>query len=81
MQNINMKRCTSKKEIDKQVFLNLWKFHKLVFKRGYGQRKQKKERENTCVRNEKTRREKKRQQMNKCMSKKGHKEVTHACEK
>ena len=25
--------------------------------------------------------EKKRQQMNKCMSKKGHKEVTHACEK
>ena len=23
----------------------------------------------------------KRQQMNKCMSKKGHKEVTHACEK
>ena len=33
MQNINMKRCTTKKEIDKQVFLNLWKFHKLVFQR------------------------------------------------
>ena len=31
MQNINMKRCKSKKEIDKQVFLNLWKFHNLVF--------------------------------------------------
>ena len=61
-------------------FLNLWKFLKLVFKRGYGQRKHKKEKENTCDRNEKTRR-KKRQQMNKCMSKKGHKEVTHACEK
>ena len=49
--------------------MNLWKFHKLVFKRGYGQRKQKKEKGNKCVRNEKTRREKKRQQMNKCMSK------------
>ena len=34
-------------------------------KRGYGQRKQKKEKGNKCIRNEKKRREKKRQQMNK----------------
>ena len=39
-------------------------------KKGYGQRKPKKEKENTCDRNEKRRREKRRQQMNKCMSKK-----------
>ena len=52
-----MKKCTTKKEIDNQ-FLNLWKFHDLVFKRGYGQRKHEKEKENTCDRNEKTRREK-----------------------
>ena len=40
------------------------------FAEGYGQRKPKKEKENTCDRNEKTLREKRRQQMNKCMSKK-----------
>ena len=35
------------------------KFQILVFKGGHGQRKHKKEKENTCGRNEKTRREKK----------------------
>ena len=44
-------------------------FHKLVFERGYGQRRQKKEKGNKCDKNEEKRREKKRQQMNKSMSK------------
>ena len=80
MQNINMKRCTTKKEIDKQVFLNLWKFHKLVFqKRLWTENKRRKRK--THVIETRKHDEKKRQQMNKCMSKKGHKEVTHACEK
>ena len=58
MQNINMKRCTTKKEIDKQVFWICGSSINLFFKGGHGQRKQKKERENTCDRNEKTRRKK-----------------------
>ena len=32
LRQINMKKCTTKREIDKQVFLQL--FHKLVFERG-----------------------------------------------
>ena len=46
----------------------LQQFLQLVIARGYGQRRQK-EKGNTCVGNEKTRREKQRQQMNKSMSK------------
>ena len=34
-----MKKCTTKREIDKQVFFSdLQQFHKLVFQRGYGQK-------------------------------------------
>ena len=51
------------------IFSDSQQFHKLFFQRGYGQRKQKKEKGNKCVRNGKKRREKKRQQMNKSMSK------------
>ena len=75
-----MKRCTTKKEIDKQVFLNLWKFHKLVLKKVMD-RENKRRKRKTHVIETRKHDEKKRQQMNKCMSKKGHKEVTHACEK
>ena len=67
MQNINMKRCTTKKEIDKQFF-EFVEVPQTCFSKEVMDRKQKKEKENTCDRNEKTRR-KKRQQMNKCMSK------------
>ena len=45
-------------------FFALQQFHKLVFARGCGQRRQK-EKGNKCDRNAKTRREKRRQQKNK----------------
>ena len=59
MQNINMKRCTTKKR-DRQTsfFWICGSSINLFFKGGHGQRKQKKEQENTCDRNEKTRRKK-----------------------
>ena len=80
MQNINMKRCKSKTEIDKQVFwicgISINLFFKEVMDRENRRRKRK-----THVIETRKHDEKKRQQMNKCMSKKGHKEVTHACEK
>ena len=54
------------KKVNRQTrfFFALQQFLQLVFARGYGQRRQKKEKGNTCVRNEKKRREKQRQQMN-----------------
>ena len=53
------------KKVNRQTrFFALQQFLQLVFARGYGQRRQK-EKGNTCVRNEKKRREKQRQQMNK----------------
>ena len=54
---INMKKVTNKKGIRRTSFF-LHQFHKLVFERGYGERRQK-EKGNKCDRNEKTRREKK----------------------
>ena len=42
-----------------RYFSDLQQFHKLVFQRGYGQRRQK-EKGNTCVWNDKKRREKKK---------------------
>ena len=56
---INMKQVPNKKgKGNRQTFFSdLQQFHKLVFQKSYGQRKQKKEKGNTCVRNEKTRRE------------------------
>ena len=64
---INMKKVPNNKG-NRQTSFFLQQFHKLVFERGYGQRKQKKEKGNKFIRNEKTRREKKRQQMNKSVS-------------
>ena len=51
------------KKVNRQTRFFLQLFHKLVFERGYGQRRQKKEKGNKCDRNEEKRREKKRQQM------------------
>ena len=50
-------------------------------KGGHRQRKQKKEKENQCGRNERTRREERKNRWTNGWTKGWHKEVTHACEK
>ena len=67
---INMKKCPTKREIDKQVFFQICNSSINLSSREVMDRRQK-EKGNTCVRNDKKRREKKkkkRQQMNKCIS-------------
>ena len=53
-------------------------FQMRVLERGHRQRKQKKEKENTCGRNEKTRREKRDNRWRNGWTKGWHKEVMHA---
>ena len=77
---INMKKVHTKK-VNRQTsfFFALQQFHKLVFARGYGQRRQKEKETNVLE----TGRHEEKNRDNRWTNPwaKGHTEVTHACEK